>query len=102
MMYRLLFLLLIPFNIQAATVVITWDYTSTQEITAQNLTVLGESVSLGPQERSYTLLHQSAGDYTVELNVCNTLCSETVTSNYTVPDVPNINDLILNISVTKD
>jgi len=102
MMYKCLLLLLIPFQLEAATVVITWDYTGTQEITAQNLTVLGQSIALEPQERQYTLLHQSAGDYTVELNVCNSLCSDPATSAYNVPDVPNVDDLTLSISVTKD
>ena len=100
-MYRFLFLLFASLQVQAATVIIEWDYTGEQEITAQNLTVLGASVILGPQERSYTLLDQSAGYYTVELNVCNSLCSDTLTTTYTVPVVPNIDDLILNVVVTK-
>jgi len=101
-MYRYLFLLLASFQLQAATVVITWDYTGEQEITTQNLTVLGQSVLLEPQIRSYTLLNQSAGDYTVELNVCNSLCSDTVTTSYTIQDVPNVDDLILNVTITRD
>jgi len=104
-MFRFLFLLLISFNVQSATVIIDWAYTGQQDIASQNITVLGETLPLGAQVRSYTLSEQPAGDYTVSLAACNGLeeCSDPpATAAYTIPDVPNASDLILNITVTKD
>jgi len=104
-MFRFLFLLLISFNVQSASVNIEWAYTGEQDIASQNITVLGETLPLGPQVRSHTLLDQPAGDYTVSLAACNGLeeCSDPpATTTYTVPNVPNSSELILNITVTKD
>lgn len=102
-MWKLLLLLLcVP--VQAATVLITWDYTGNEAISAQTITVLGETLPLGPEAREYTLLDQPAGDYTVSVAACNELdeCSDPpTTTNYNIPDVPRVDDLILNVVVTK-
>jgi len=87
----------------AATVSLSWQYSGPQVVTEQILNSLGSDISLAPDVRTYQLLNQGPGAYTVTLEACNTAgCSDPVTAFYTIPDTPNSDDLTLTITVSRD
>jgi hypothetical protein len=64
----------------------------------------GEIVGSGDiaQVMSAELLNQQPGDYTAVITLCNAAWCDEYSQSYTVQDAPNIDDLELTITVSRD
>jgi len=92
-------------QVSAATIVLEASFQNFEVPTGSYIFVVeGEEVATGPltQTMRATLLNQSAGDYTAVMSVCNDAACADRTTSYTVPDVPNIDQLTLKVTVSRD
>jgi len=97
--------MLMSLQVSAATVVLEASFQNFEVPAGSYIfAVEGEEVATGPltQTMRATLLNQSAGDYTAVMSVCNDAACADRTTSYTVPDVPNIDNLTLKITVSRD
>jgi len=97
--------LLMSVQVSAATVVLEAGYLN-ETVPAGDYTFIVDGVAVGngviTQTMRATLLNQSAGNYTAVISLCNDAwCSEKEAS-YTVPDVPNVDEITLTITVSRD
>ncbi len=49
-----------------------------------------------------TLLNQPAGSYTAVIEVCNNAACSRTSVSYVIPDAPNVDDIVLTVTITRD
>ena len=49
-----------------------------------------------------TLLNQPAGSYTAVIEVCNNAACSRTSVSYVIPDAPNVDDITLTVTITRD
>jgi len=90
----------------AATVLIQAGYLPDQAVPVGNYSFIVDSEVVGSgviaQTMTTTLLNQSAGDYNAVIEVCNDAGCSDRSTQYTVPNVPNVDDITLTITVSRD
>jgi len=90
----------------AATVLISAEYAQDQTVPAGDYTFIVGGVAVGngviTQTMRATLLNQAAGDYSAVIDVCNDAGCNSKSTSYTVPDVPNVDEITLTITVSRD
>lgn len=97
--------MLMSVQVGAATVVLEAGYLNesvpvgSYSFVVDDATVASGSIS---QTMTTTLLNQSAGDYTAVIEVCNDAGCNSKSKSYTIPDVPNVDDITLTITVSRD
>jgi len=92
-------------QVSAATVVLEAGYLN-ETVPAGDYTFIVDGVAVGngviTQTMRATLLNQAAGDYSAVIDVCNDAGCNSKSTSYTVPDVPNVDEITLTITVSRD
>ena len=97
--------MLMSTQVSAATIVLEASFQNFEVPLGSYIFVVeGEEVATGPltQTMRATLLNQPAGDYTAVMSVCNDAACADKTISYTIPDVPNVDEITLTITVSRD
>ena len=90
----------------AATVVLEVGYITDAEVPNGTYSFIVDSqvVDIGiiAKIMKTTLLNQSAGSYTAVIEVCNNAACSRTSVSYVIPDAPNVDDITLTVTVTRD
>ena len=92
-------------QVSAATVVLEAGYLNetvpagSYSFVVDDATVASGDIS---QTMTTTLLNQPAGSYTAVIEVCNDAGCNSKSKSYTIPDIPNVDDITLKITVSRD